>query len=80
MNSRLLNARQTKYAAYAALYVIVILAIVSVANVLANRYNKSYDSTANKRYSLSDQTAKIVKGLKQNAAITYYDRQSGVLF
>ena len=77
MNRSLLNARQTKYAAYAALYVIVILAIVSVANVLANRYNKSYDSTANKRYSLSDQTAKIVKGLKQDAAITYYDRQSG---
>ena len=77
MNSRLLNARQTKYAAYAALYVIVMLAIVSVANVLANRYNKSYDSTANKRYSLSNQTAKIVKGLKQTAAISYYDRQSG---
>ena len=77
MNRSLLNARQTKYAAYAALYVIVILAIASVANVLANRYNKSYDSTANKRYSLSDQTAKIVKGLKQDAAITYYDRQSG---
>lgn len=77
MNSRLLSARQTKFAAYAALYVIVILAIASVANVLANRYNKSYDSTANKRYSLSDQTAKIVKGLKQNASITYYDRQSG---
>jgi ABC-type uncharacterized transport system involved in gliding motility auxiliary subunit len=77
VNSRLLSARQTKYAAYAALYVIVILAIVSVANVLANRYNKSYDSTANKRYSLSDQTAKIVKGLKQDASISYYDRQSG---
>jgi len=77
VNSRLLSARQTKFAAYAALYVIVILAIASVANVLANRYNKSYDSTANKRYSLSDQTAKIVKGLKQNASITYYDRQSG---
>jgi ABC-type uncharacterized transport system involved in gliding motility auxiliary subunit len=77
VNRSLLNARQTKYAAYAALYVIVILAIASVANVLANRYNKSYDSTANKRYSLSDQTAKIVKGLKQDAAITYYDRQSG---
>jgi ABC-type uncharacterized transport system involved in gliding motility auxiliary subunit len=77
VNSRLLNARQTKFAAYAALYVIVILAIASVANVLANRYNKSYDSTANKRYSMSDQTAKIVKGLKQNASITYYDRQSG---
>jgi len=76
VNSSLLNARQTKYAAYAALYVVVILAIVSVANILANRYNKSYDSTANKRYSLSDQTAKIVKGMKQDAAISYYDRQS----
>ena len=39
------------------------LALVAVANVLANRYNKSYDSTSNKRYSLSDQTVKIVKGL-----------------
>jgi len=77
VNRRLLSARQTKYAAYAALYVLVILAIASVANVLANRYNKSYDSTANKRYSLSEQTAKIVKGLKQDASITYYDRQSG---
>jgi ABC-type uncharacterized transport system involved in gliding motility auxiliary subunit len=76
VNSRWLQTRQTKYALYATVYVIVILAIVAVANVLANRYNKSYDSTANKRYSLSGQTAKIVKGLKQDAAITYYDRQS----
>ena len=76
MNSRWLRARQTKYAAYATVYVIVILAIIVVANVLADRYNKSYDSTANKRYSLSDQTAKIVKGLKQPATITYYDRTS----
>ena len=50
--------------------------IVSVANVLANRYNKSYDSTSNKRYSLSDQTAKIVKGLKQDATITYFDQST----
>jgi ABC-type uncharacterized transport system involved in gliding motility auxiliary subunit len=74
VNSRWLRARQTKYAAYAAVYVIVILGIIVVANVLADRYNKSYDSTANKRYSLSDQTAKILKGLKQPVTITYYDR------
>ncbi len=65
-----LKARQTKYAAYATLYVVVVFAIISVANVLANRYNKSYDSTSNKRYSLSEQTAKIVKGLKEPATIT----------
>ena len=74
MNSRWLEARQTKYAAYATVYILVILAIVSVANVLANRYNKSYDSTSNKRFSLSDQTVKIVKGLSQPATITYYDK------
>ena len=76
MNSRWIEARQTKYAAYVTVYILVILAIVSVANVLANRYNKSYDSTSNKRYSLSDQTAKIVKGLTQPATITYFDKTS----
>src|ERR1700733_2506382 len=58
------------------MYILVIFCIVSVANVLANRYNKSYDSTSNKRYSLSDQTAKIVKGLAQPISITYYDKTS----
>ena len=51
--------------------------MVVVANVLADRYNKSYDGTANKRYSLSEQTAKIVKGLKQDATITYFDVPRG---
>jgi ABC-type uncharacterized transport system involved in gliding motility auxiliary subunit len=76
VNSRWIETRQTKYAAYVTVYILVILAIISVANVLANRYNKSYDSTANKKYSLSDQTAKIVKGLSQPATITYFDKTS----
>jgi ABC-type uncharacterized transport system involved in gliding motility auxiliary subunit len=71
-----LKARQTKYAAYATMYIVVVFAIITVANVLANRYNKSYDSTSNKRYSLSEQTAKIVKGLKQDATISYYDQST----
>ena len=58
------------------MYILFIVAIISIANVLANRYNKSYDSTANKRYSLSEQTDKIVKGLKQDVTITYYDKTS----
>jgi ABC-type uncharacterized transport system involved in gliding motility auxiliary subunit len=74
VNTELLKARQTKYVAYAAVYILVTLAVVTVANVLANRYDKSYDTTANKRYSLSEQTMKIVKGLKQDATITYFDQ------
>ena len=73
MASKWLRARQTKYAAYAATYILVVIAISVVANLLGNRYNKSYDATANKRYSLSEQTAKIVKGLKQDATITYFN-------
>ncbi len=76
MAAHWIKARQTKYAAFAATYLIVILAILVAANFLANRYNKSYDSTANKRFSLSDQTAKIVKGLKQDVNITYYDQST----
>ncbi len=74
MASQWLKARQTKYAAYAATYILVVVAVVFVANVLADRYNKSFDATSNKRYSLSDQTAKIVKGLTQNATITYFNQ------
>ena len=76
MASQWLRARQTKYGAYAGIYLLVVLAIIVVVNVLANRYNKSFDTTSNKRYSLSEQTQKIVKGLKQNATITYYNQST----
>lgn len=74
MPSQWLKARQTKYAAYAATYILVVIAVIVIANVLADRYNKSYDATANKRYSLSEQTAKIVRGVKQDATITYFNQ------
>jgi ABC-type uncharacterized transport system involved in gliding motility auxiliary subunit len=76
MANESLKARQTKYAAYATSYILVVIAAIVIANVLADRYNKSYDSTANKRYSLSDQTAKIVKGLTQPATITYFNQST----
>ena len=74
MNTQLLKARQTKYAAYALVYVLIVITAVVIVNVLANRYTKSYDATSNKRYSLSEQTAKIVKGLNGNATILYFDQ------
>jgi ABC-type uncharacterized transport system involved in gliding motility auxiliary subunit len=74
VNLQLLKARQTKYVAYATLYIVVVLAIVSTANILANRYDKTFDATSNKRYSLSEQTNKIVKSIKDDAKITYFDQ------
>ena len=69
-----LRSRQTHYAVYASIYIAVILAVLGAANWLANRYNQSYDTTSNKRYSLSDQTIKVVRNLKRDVTISYFDR------
>jgi len=76
MASAWMKARQTRYAAYATLYIAVILCVIAAANFLANRYNKSYDATANKRFTLSDQTAKVVRELKNDVRITYWDKST----
>lgn len=56
------------------LYTLVFIAILSAINFLGDRYNKSLDTTANKRYSLSEQSAKIARDLKEPMTITYWDR------
>ena len=77
MNTSWIRAsRQTKYGAYITVYILVVLAIVAGANWLANANNKSYDTTANKRFSLSDATKQTLKGLKNDISITYWDRTS----
>jgi ABC-type uncharacterized transport system involved in gliding motility auxiliary subunit len=78
VNTEWVKTRQTKYAAYATTYIIIILAVLVVANFLANRYNKSLDATSNKKFSLSDQTKKIVHDLKGDITIQYFDRPTGM--
>lgn len=60
--------------AQAAVYTIIVLAILVVINFLANRYDKSVDTTSTKRFTLSDQTAKIAVELKQPVTISYWDQ------
>jgi len=76
MAYRWLKARQTQYTVYASAYILVVLAVLVAVNFLANRYDKSYDSTANKQFSLSDQTIKVVKGLKNDVQMTYFGPQA----
>ena len=77
MQSDWIKTSQTKGAAYAATYIVIFIAVLVVLNILADRYNKSYDATSNKRFSLSDQTKKIVGDLKQDINILYFDKASG---
>lgn len=71
------SARQARYGATAMLYTVIVIAALILVNWLANRYNKSYDTTSNKQFTLSPETKKIVKNLKSNATITYIDAASG---
>src|SRR6478736_513482 len=61
MKTGWLQARQTRYTGYVTLYILIVLGALGLANWLANRHNKSVDTTANKKFSLSDQTIKVVK-------------------
>jgi ABC-type uncharacterized transport system involved in gliding motility auxiliary subunit len=76
MASGFFRSRQTRYGAYMAAYILVIIAVLAAVNFLANRYDKSYDATANKQFSLSGQTDKVAKGLKGDVKIYYFDDQS----
>jgi ABC-type uncharacterized transport system involved in gliding motility auxiliary subunit len=76
MQSDWIKTRQTKYTLYVTLYLLVIIAVLGAANWLANRHNKSIDSTSNKKFSLSDQTIKVVKNLTKDVTITDYDKTS----
>jgi ABC-type uncharacterized transport system involved in gliding motility auxiliary subunit len=74
MANEWLKARQTKYGAYLFIYVVVVLCVIFAVNWLAKDHNKSVDLTSNKRFTLSDQTEKVVGGLKAPITIYYFDK------
>jgi ABC-type uncharacterized transport system involved in gliding motility auxiliary subunit len=76
MIAKWLKAKQTKYAAYVTVYVLVVLGVIGAVNFLAQRHNRSLDTTSNKRFSLADQSVKVVRELKEDVKITYFDRTS----
>jgi ABC-type uncharacterized transport system involved in gliding motility auxiliary subunit len=73
--SNWMQSRQVREGSYSGAYILVVLAILVAANWLANQYNKTYDATEAKLYSLSDQTLKILKDLPGDAKIYYFNRR-----
>src|SRR5580692_9275544 len=68
------NNRRTSALTQGLLYIVIVIAILVMVNFFANRYNKSYDATTNKQFTLSDQTVKLAKNLQQPLTITYWDQ------
>jgi ABC-type uncharacterized transport system involved in gliding motility auxiliary subunit len=70
-----LGRRQLKYGTNTLVLVIVVLGILGGINYLVDRHTKRFDLTKDQRYSLSDQTKKVLAGLKDEVKITYFQRQ-----
>jgi ABC-type uncharacterized transport system involved in gliding motility auxiliary subunit len=71
------SAQQARFGATAVLYTIVVIAVLVLVNWLTNRYNKTIDTTSNKRFTLSQETQKMAQNLKSDATISYIDKSSG---
>ena len=68
--------RNARYAAMAGVSVLVVLGLLIAVNYLSNRRNKRWDLTANKQYSLSDQSIKLLKGLDDPVKIRVFDKET----
>ena len=69
------RGRQILQGANLALYTVIGIAIIVLVNWYVNRHDKRWDLTPNQQYSLSPQSKKILKGLKQNVTIYAFDRK-----
>ena len=78
--AKAIGARQLRYGGNTAVVVLVVLGILVGVNYLANRRSVRVDLTKNKRYSLSDQTRKVLQSLKEDVKITYFQRSAELSF
>jgi ABC-type uncharacterized transport system involved in gliding motility auxiliary subunit len=73
MNSKKeLNKRSLSYGTYSLFIVVVVICIVGVLNFLGHQYSKKADLTKNKIHTFSDQTDKVMKGLKGDLTATFF--------
>ena len=68
--------RNARYGAIASVSVLVFLGILVAVNYLSTRRNKRWDLTANKQYSLSEQTVKLLQGLKAPVKFMVFDQEA----
>jgi len=61
-----------RYGTNALVFTAAVVAVVALVNVITTRHSWRTDLTANKFFSLSDQTRKIVKGLNRKVKLTVF--------
>jgi ABC-type uncharacterized transport system involved in gliding motility auxiliary subunit len=68
------SGRQARYGSLAAASVLVVLGILAAINYLSTKYNKRWDLTAARQFSLSDQSKKVLQDLKEPIKIRVFAR------
>src|SRR5262245_31255906 len=67
--------RNTRLGTIASISVLIVLGLLVFANLISNRYNKRWDLTENKQYSLSDQSVKLLTGLKSPVKFVVFEKE-----
>jgi ABC-type uncharacterized transport system involved in gliding motility auxiliary subunit len=74
--AKMFSRRQTRYGTLAGVSVLVVLAILVAINYIGAKQNKRWDLTANKQFSLSDQTRSVLQKLDSDLDVTVFTRES----
>src|SRR5438105_4892543 len=69
--------RNARYGAIAGLSVLIFIGVLVAGNYLSFRQNKRWDLTKNQRYTLSDQTVKLLKNLDKPIKFLVFDKTDG---
>jgi ABC-type uncharacterized transport system involved in gliding motility auxiliary subunit len=67
--------RSTRLGANTAVMTVAVVAILALINFLGYRHHKRFDVTAEKLYTPSDQTRKIVSGLQKEVKIIKFEKE-----
>jgi gliding motility-associatede transport system auxiliary component len=68
------GGRQLRHGGNSVVLIVVVIAILAGINYIAYRRPLKKDFTKGQRHSLSDQTSKVVRGLKDDVRLLYFQR------
>ena len=77
--AKAVGGRQLRHGGNSAVLILVVLGILAGVNYIAYRRPLKKDFTKGQRYSLSDQTTKVVGGLQEDIRILYFQRAAELL-
>ena len=70
--AEVVSKRTTQFGIMSAVMCLLALGIVTAVNLIGNEYSKKWDFTKNKLNSLSEQTVKVLEGLKTDVALVAF--------